>query len=159
MDANIGDRLVVDGKQIGRSRHTGEIVEVLRGADDSQHYRVRWEDGHESIVFPGTDARVEHAGHGDATRPDPTGATSRTVAITLRLVEDFSHCEATAVMDSSIGEFTGTGESRRRAGDPVVPMIGEELAIARSLVDLALQLEAAARRAIDEHEQRRLHLV
>ena len=31
--------------------------------DAGEHYRVRWDDGHESTFFPGTDAYVVHVHH------------------------------------------------------------------------------------------------
>jgi Domain of unknown function (DUF1918) len=35
----------------GRAPRRGEIVEVL-GREGHEHYRVRWDDQHESIVYP-----------------------------------------------------------------------------------------------------------
>jgi hypothetical protein len=32
------------------------------GQGERTHYRVRWQDGHESVYFPGPDARVVPAG-------------------------------------------------------------------------------------------------
>lgn len=48
---NIGDRLIMESERIGQSPREGEILEVL-GAGEGVHYRVRWEDGHESTFFP-----------------------------------------------------------------------------------------------------------
>lgn len=48
----IGDRVIVESKRTGRSAREGEIVEVL-GSGEAIHYRVRWDDGHESILLPG----------------------------------------------------------------------------------------------------------
>jgi hypothetical protein len=48
---------VVDAPHTGDLRRAGEILEVIdRGG--IEHYRVRWDDGHESVFFPGTDAHV-----------------------------------------------------------------------------------------------------
>jgi hypothetical protein len=58
MRAVIGDQIVVEAAMVDRRRRRGEVVEVL-GTGDGEHYRVRWEDGHESIFYPGGDARVE----------------------------------------------------------------------------------------------------
>lgn len=58
MRAVIGDQIVVEAAMVDRSRRRGEVVEVL-GTGDGEHYRVRWDDGHESIFYPGGDARVE----------------------------------------------------------------------------------------------------
>ena len=38
---------------------SAEILEVL-GEPGHEHFRVRWEDGHESIFFPGEDAVIRH---------------------------------------------------------------------------------------------------
>ncbi len=57
MDAHIGDRIVVESNKVGAARKSGEVREVIDGAG-GKHYRVGWEDGHESIVFPSSDASV-----------------------------------------------------------------------------------------------------
>jgi hypothetical protein len=55
--ANNGDRIVVESAHVGQPRREGEVLEVLR-ENDHEHYRVRWSDGHETIYFPQSDARV-----------------------------------------------------------------------------------------------------
>lgn len=50
----------VCGRTVGAQSRKGEILEIL-GAPGHEHYRVRWEDGHESIFYPGSDARVRVA--------------------------------------------------------------------------------------------------
>jgi hypothetical protein len=35
----------------------------IRDAQGEVHYLVRWDDGHETIYFPGTDAHAVHLGH------------------------------------------------------------------------------------------------
>lgn len=57
MRANVGDQLVVHGRNVGLPDHTAEIVEV-RGAHGEPPYVVRFADGRESLVFPGPDAVV-----------------------------------------------------------------------------------------------------
>ena len=42
------------------------IAEVL-GTPGHVHYRVRWDDGGESIFYPGSDATIRHA-HGGRPR-------------------------------------------------------------------------------------------
>ena len=56
MHAKTGDRIVVESAHVGQPRREGEVLEVVRG--EREHYRVRWEDGHESIYFPSSDCRV-----------------------------------------------------------------------------------------------------
>lgn len=53
-----GDRLVVHAHHQGQPERDAEILEVL-GADGPP-FRVRWDDGRESIIFPGPDVFVEH---------------------------------------------------------------------------------------------------
>lgn len=59
--ARVGDQLVVDDNHLGHPPRTGQVIEVL-GDDEHQHYRVRWDDGHESVFFPGSSAHVVHLG-------------------------------------------------------------------------------------------------
>jgi len=55
-----GDRIVVESAHVGQPRREGQVVEVLGNGE--QHYRVRWDDGHETIYFPQSDASVVSAG-------------------------------------------------------------------------------------------------
>lgn len=60
MYAAVGDRLVVRSVHLDGPVRDAEILEV-RGRGGEPPYRVRWSDtGHESLVFPGPDASVEH---------------------------------------------------------------------------------------------------
>jgi hypothetical protein len=59
--ASAGDAVEVVGHKVGESARRGKIMEIL-GAPDHVHYRVSWEDGRESVLYPGSDvhiARVE----------------------------------------------------------------------------------------------------
>ncbi len=47
----------VGGRRVGETPRKGEILEIL-GLPGHPHYRVRWEDGHESIFYPGVDTHV-----------------------------------------------------------------------------------------------------
>ena len=154
MDAQVGDQLVIRSHQVGRAEQHGEIVEVITGG--AQHYRVRWSDGRETILFPGPDATVRRAAGADAP---PAGMETRAATIELRVEEDGEHCEARATMRTSTGVFTGLGTARRNPNDPPLPLIGEEFAIARSLADLAVQLEDAARAATARDDSTPRHLV
>ena len=55
--ARAGDKIEVAGHAVGVAGKTGEILEVV-GDPGHERFRVRWEDGHESIFFPGDDAIV-----------------------------------------------------------------------------------------------------
>jgi hypothetical protein len=46
------DVVKTSGRHVGDAGRTGEIVAVL-GEETHEHYLVRWEDGHESILYPG----------------------------------------------------------------------------------------------------------
>jgi hypothetical protein len=59
MKASVGDRLILEGTHVGDPRRVGVITQ-LRHPDGTPPYVVRWlDDGHEALVFPGGDARVE----------------------------------------------------------------------------------------------------
>ncbi|MEU8547439.1 DUF1918 domain-containing protein [Streptomyces roseoverticillatus] len=59
MHASKGDHLVVHGRTVGKQDHVVEIVEVL-GPNGAPPYRVRAENGHETIMSPGPDSVVDH---------------------------------------------------------------------------------------------------
>ena len=59
MRAQVGDSLVAESNKADVSARRGEIIEV-RGKDGSQPYVVRWNDGHQGLVYPGADAHVLH---------------------------------------------------------------------------------------------------
>jgi hypothetical protein len=58
MQASVGDRILIHGHVVGQADRTGEIIEV-RGPDGSPPYVVRFDDGHETLVYPGPDAIIE----------------------------------------------------------------------------------------------------
>ncbi len=56
----VGDVIVVGGHYVGNERTMGEILEI-RGEPGHERYRVRWEDGHESILYPADgEATIHH---------------------------------------------------------------------------------------------------
>jgi hypothetical protein len=59
MRAVAGDRLHFQGKVVGMREHAALIVET-RGSDGAPPYLVRYDDQHETVVFPGPDCWVEH---------------------------------------------------------------------------------------------------
>jgi hypothetical protein len=65
MEAREGDRVIVEGNKVGQARRSGKIVDVMRARPDAtgpaQHYRVRWDDGHETVFYPGADARIDRS--------------------------------------------------------------------------------------------------
>lgn len=59
MRAAQGDRIVIHGKTVETPDRHGEIIEV-RGPDGQPPYLVRFSEGHESVVYPGSDFVIEH---------------------------------------------------------------------------------------------------
>ena len=84
---------------------------------------------------------------------------SADIDIALHFSEDEDHTEARAVLSLRGATFTGWGRSRRNPTDPSVPMVGEELAAARALSDLAHKLLEGAAEGISEFSGRPAHLV
>jgi hypothetical protein len=59
-EVRAGDVIDVGGHSVGDAHRIGEILEVIAGAA-REHYRVRWEDGRETIVYPAGDIVVRAA--------------------------------------------------------------------------------------------------
>jgi len=55
----VGDIVETGRRRVGETSRGGEVLEVLDG-DDRPHYRVRWQDGHESILYPGEGVTFRH---------------------------------------------------------------------------------------------------
>jgi hypothetical protein len=85
-----------------------------------------------------------------------SGDTSKVWTVQIDLEETHDQTEAKAVLLVGDEELGGWGRARRNPADPEVPRIGEELAAARALSDLAHKLLEEAVRAIETHEGRRL---
>ena len=60
--------------------------------------------------------------------------------LTFETREDDDHCEMVVHLDAGDRSLSGYGQSRRNPSDPAVPQVGEELAAARALQDLARRL-------------------
>jgi hypothetical protein len=58
--ATVGDLVVISGHHLGEPERIGEILEVL-GEPGHEHYRVRWDDDHESVFYPSSDASIRPA--------------------------------------------------------------------------------------------------
>jgi len=54
----VGDEIVIPGHAVGSATRTALILDIL-GDPGHERFHVRWEDGHESIFFPGEDAVVQ----------------------------------------------------------------------------------------------------
>lgn len=135
MQAHVGDRVVVEAHRVGEGERRGEVIEVLHGAGGDR-YRVRWDQGgHETLLAPGSDLRV-------VTEGDELDRTS--VRVDVAITEDPEHTEAIARVRVRNRDFAASGRARRNPEDPNLPVVGEELAVARALSDLSHQLVGAA---------------
>jgi hypothetical protein len=67
-DARPGDWVVVHGHTVGEPELVGLILEVI-GAPGHERYRVRWDEEHESIFYPGSDAAIRRPETPRAHRP------------------------------------------------------------------------------------------
>ena len=57
-----GDLISIESEKVGKPAREGEILEVLV-SPSGPHYRVRWDDGHESDIRPAAgSARIIPAG-------------------------------------------------------------------------------------------------
>jgi archaeosine-15-forming tRNA-guanine transglycosylase len=54
MSIHAGDRIVVESEKVAQPSRSGVIEEVLQ--EDPARFRVRWEDGHTSILTPSAGA-------------------------------------------------------------------------------------------------------
>jgi hypothetical protein len=69
MQANTGDRIAVETERVGQPPRQGEVLEVVSGAV-AISYRVRWDDGHESLFTPaaGSVQVMKEGGRPQATK-------------------------------------------------------------------------------------------
>ena len=63
MKLKVGARIKVESESTERPPRTGVVKQVIREAR-SPRYRIRWDDGHESIYTPAA---------GAVSRAEPTG--------------------------------------------------------------------------------------
>lgn len=60
MRASVGDRVLIHGRSVGMVERTGEVIEI-RGHDEDPLLVIRYDDGHEAILSPGSDCEILHA--------------------------------------------------------------------------------------------------
>jgi hypothetical protein len=82
-----------------------------------------------------------------------------TVRLSIIELDGQTNAEARLVMGDD-NHLSGRGKARRNPDDPNVTRIGEEIAVARALADLAHHVLAAAAAGIESvtHERAQLHL-
>jgi len=70
MAFKVGKRVVTEAGSTDRRPRPGVVEEVLRG-DPSARYRIRWDDGHETIYTPASGAlRAEPRAKGPGKSAD-----------------------------------------------------------------------------------------
>jgi hypothetical protein len=58
MAAKPGDTIRAPSEKVGQPERRGKIIEIL-GDKEHPRFKVRWEDGHETVFVPGPDVSVE----------------------------------------------------------------------------------------------------
>lgn len=83
-----GDVVVISGHRVGERERLGEILEVI-GEEERVHYRVLWDDGSESVFYPGSDALIRRS----ATKPETkeTGAKASAPTSALASMLESNH--------------------------------------------------------------------
>ncbi|MDY0908681.1 DUF1918 domain-containing protein [Microbacterium sp. CFBP9034] len=59
MQASVGDRVIIHGRIVGATERAGEVIEI-RGREEAPLLVVRFDDGHEAILSPGSDCEIRH---------------------------------------------------------------------------------------------------
>jgi hypothetical protein len=77
---------------------------------------------------------------------------TRTWTIEIMFTEDDDRTRADAVLAGSPDDLRGWGRARRSPMDPDLPAVGEEIAAARALTDLAHHLLDVAAHRIESWE-------
>jgi len=144
MKAAVGDRIIVVPRSVGGPVRDARVVE-LRNADGSPPYVVQWSDtGQRGLYFPGSDGRIEHY---DQKPPERQGEPYhvKTWRVAVHVFEHGPDTTARAVLIADSGiPLEAKGAARRNPADPDVPEIGDEVAVARALQELADALMATA---------------
>ncbi len=167
MRMQVGDKVLVASHHVGRPPRRGMITKLP--GSGTPHFWVRWESGSESLYFPDADCVVLFADGGHqfvgaaaagarapASTTDPEAHRAGTADVWFD--EDERHTEARVTIHLRDVELTGFGLANRNPHDPNLPAVGEELAAARALSDLAHQLLDLAGLHIEHHVGRPVHV-
>jgi hypothetical protein len=85
-------------------------------------------------------------------------STAKTFTVHIEVVEDGHTTDARARLTIDGDEHVATGKARRNPDDPDRPMIGDELAIARSLLLLARKLGEKVDAGVAAYEGHEVHV-
>lgn len=83
---------------------------------------------------------------------------TKILSIEVEVYEHPDHTEAKAVLDIGGEVRGGWGRARRNPADPERPLVGEELAVARALTDLARHLGHDVEEKIEATEGESAHV-
>jgi hypothetical protein len=78
------------------------------------------------------------------------GVMEKEISLSLHLSEDDTETLAHAVLNLRGDHFEAMGKARRNPEDAPMPVVGEELAIARVLQEITGQVMTAAQNKIEE---------
>jgi hypothetical protein len=81
-----------------------------------------------------------------------------TWTVTIVFAEEDDRTRADAVLEGRGDRIVGWGRARRNPVDPNVPVVGEDVAAARALLDLGHHLLEDAAHRIESWEGRSVHL-
>lgn len=76
MNGKVGDRIQILGQNVGSPSREGEILQVMEGAV-SVRYRVRWQDGHESVLSPSGGSALFLPSSGKASKPQKAKTSAK----------------------------------------------------------------------------------
>lgn len=76
MNGKVGDRIQILGQNVGSPSREGEILQVMEGAV-SVRYRIRWQDGHESVLSPSGGSALILPSSRTASKPKPAGGAPK----------------------------------------------------------------------------------
>lgn len=82
----------------------------------------------------------------------------RVWTVDIAFTEDDEHTRADAILDAGAHRYHGWGRARRNPIDPDRPKIGEEIAAARALENLVVQLRGEAEHDIEDFEGHSVHV-
>jgi hypothetical protein len=85
-------------------------------------------------------------------------STAKAFTVSLEIVEDGPTTNATARLVIDGDNLAATGRARRNPDDPNLPLIGDELAMARALLVLARALGQKADEGIAAYEGHEVHV-
>lgn len=84
--------------------------------------------------------------------------TAKAFTVTLEVIEEGPTTNATAHLVIDGDKLAATGKAQRSPDDPDLPLIGDELAMARALLMLARELGHKADEGIAAYEGHEVHV-